>query len=212
MNAPEPFHLKANNSKGMLSNVKLPTGWCWLLPVDLWHSLPALATCSSWFVTRISCAQNEGQEEIGVVIFCREENDVVIIHLCALVFFWTSWRCGPAGIWAGVWYALNMHHYHIQSISVRPSLHGNSTDITSKERPLQCLQGNQLPVQCKSGRAKHHMSSQEFCMQLWSTSLTNTTVNTLSYLRTLLLTRKNSSYEIVLCLTASSGKSRANKT
>lgn len=78
------------------------------------------------------------------------------------------------------------------------SLHGNSTDITSKERPLQCLQGNQLPVQCKSGRAKHHMSSQEFCMQLWSTSLTNTTVNTLSYLGTLLLTRKNSFYEIVL--------------
>lgn len=213
MNTSEPFHLKANNSKGMLSNVKLPTGWCWSLPVDLWHSLPALATCSGWFVTRISCAQNEGQEEIGVVIFCWEENDVVIIHLCALVFFWRSWRCAPAGIWAGVWYALNMHHYHIQSISVRP-LHCMETALISPVRKDLCSVYREISCLCnvKVAEQSNHMSSQEFCMQLWSTSLTNTTVNTLSYLRTLLLTRKNSSYEIVLCLTASSSKSRANKT
>lgn len=147
MNTSEPFHLKANNSKGMLSNVKLPTGWCWSLPVDLWHSLPALATCSGWFVTRISCAQNEGQEEIGVVIFCWEENDVVIIHLCALVFFWTSWRCGLAGIWAGVWYALNMHHYHIQSISVRP-LHCMETALISPVRKDLCSVYREISCLC----------------------------------------------------------------
>lgn len=119
---------------------------CWLPPVDLRHSLSASDNCSTWLVNRISCAHNEGQEEIGAVIFCQEENAVVIIYLRTLVFFWRNWIYGLTGIWAWVLYALNLYHHHSQNISVRPLLYTETAlispareDLGSVCKEISCL-------------------------------------------------------------------------